>query len=557
MKLGDNQYRGGRYPKKHVKADIIILGCSLPGIVAAHKLKTEFGDTMAIVVLDLAAPVREASKCNVVFLGEREERIEDDSSEEGNVIKAPHTHVANNVTRHYIDMYSKMFSIPIPDYIIEPHYPDKPLNKLFQHVDGQTANCITSYHNFDYLNVWERFELNQYQNSLDSIVREVFQINIVSTDHGTKRLLYYDQTSMEKHICDSLLFPNSKDTMRTIVRLVCGASADTISVLFYLHQCYRTSSSRNHVDGDNTKFREKLLGYCRKRLANILQQSIADITLRTKSIKQIRTYSDEEVILETMKGDSDYICNLLAMALRPDELYNIRVEERLLSDTQAEIIKAMKHGSAKKFLIQYEENIWQAQGFSGDILSLQGPILWAMERPQMSTTGRMDRYASLIGYLKVGEDDTGDSKEQVLAQLVKLFGEEASTPTFYKETMINDIFIPRCGDYVTLTKLRYDETDAKFRHVEWGAMDIFADGDVAAALEAGHLAYLNLITSLRPQAQNFEDLSAMQMPTVLAHRSFSKLFSKINYYSGMRFTAFATAICIGWYLVRYYMRNRT
>ncbi|XP_013188013.1 uncharacterized protein LOC106132979 [Amyelois transitella] len=549
------EYYRGRSSKKHVKADVIILGCSLPGIVVAHKLKSEFGDTMAIVVLDLVGPTRvNASKCNVVFLGELDEDNDEANSENGDR-KDPHTHAFDNVTRHYIDMYSTMFSIPIPDYIIEPHYPEKPLNKVFQHTNGETVNCVTSYHNFDYLSFWERFELKQYQHRLDNITREVFQVNIISTESERKQLLYYDQTTMEKHICDTLLFTNSKDVMRTIVRLVCGASADTISVLFYLHQCYRTSSTKNLVDGDNTRFREKLLGYCRKRLANILQQSVADITLRTKSIKQIRTYSDEEVILETMKGDSDYICNLLAMALRPDELYNIRVEDQLLSDTQAEILKAMKRGMAKKFLIQYEENIWQAQGYSGDILSLQGPILWAMERPQMSTTGRMDRYASLVGYLKVGDNFENDSKEQVITQLVKLFGPHAETPVSYRETNISDVFIPRCGDYVSLSKLRRDESEVKSRHVDWGALDIFAEGDVAAALEAGHLAYLNLITSLRPQAQTFEDLSGMQMPTVLTYNPFSKWCSKINYISGMQFTVIATAFYVGMHLVRSYFKK--
>ncbi|XP_059056294.1 uncharacterized protein LOC131850136 [Achroia grisella] len=540
-------HRPSKNNKKSIKADVIILGCSLPGIVTAHKLKRKFGDTMAIVVLDLVGPSRTPSKCNVAFL----EDFDDDTTEleEDNTVKQ----VADNVARHYITMYSKDFNIPLPDAILMPENTKTKLSKLFQHLNGSTVECLSDYHDFDYLNIMERFELNQYQALLDQSVIDVFQTNRSDTKINRKRLLYYDKTTMERHICDALLFSTSREIMRTIVRLVCGAPPDTISVLFYLHQCYRTSSTRNHLDGDNTRFREKLLGYCRQRLSSKLQKSIADITMPTKSIKEIRTYSDEQVILETMKGDTNYVCNLLAMALRPDQLLKIKFEDQLLTKEQASITSQMSEGRAKKFLIQYEQNIWRPQGYSGDILSIQGPIIWAMEKPKLSTTGSTDKYAAIVGYLMVRDsDDDDDSKDAVIAQLVKLFGEEAANPVNYKETNIADVFVPRCGDYVALRKFT---SGGRTGFLEWGALDIFADGDVAASLEAGHTAYLHLLSCLRPQAQTYEDVSTAEWPTLLRHGPFERWLAEINCKSGIHFFVYTAAICIGLHLIRAYMRK--
>ncbi|KAG6441912.1 uncharacterized protein LOC115448572 [Manduca sexta] len=537
----------GKGTKKSIKADIIILGCTLPGIVTAHKLKRRFGNTMDIVVLDLVGPQRSASKCNVAF-----QALDDETDKENNPDSQDDTtrQLVNNVAKYYLAKYAKEFSIPLPEVIITPEKVRSPLSKLFQHRNGQTVECAKDFHDFDYLSFVERFEMRQYQTLLDQSMKNLFQTR-ADTKYERMRLHYYDQTTMEKHICDALLFSTSREIMRNTVRLVCGAPASSVSVLFYLHQCHRTCGARNHLDGDNTKFREKLLGYCRKRLANKLQQSIADITLSAKSITEIRTYSDEQVVLETMKGETNYVCNLLAMALRPDQLNTIQVEGQLLSEQQADLTGSMKPGRAKKFAIQYEENFWRKQGYSGDILSIRGPIIWAMEKPRMSGTGSSERYFSLIGYLKV-RDDNIDSQEAVIEQLIKLFGDEAATPVSYKERDVADLFIPRCGDFVALKTMTRDSTP---KYLEWGALDIFADGDVAAALEAGHTAYLNLLTCLRPQAMTFEDLSTAEWPIVLNEKPLKRWLAHINVISTMHFVVFTAALCIGVRLLRSYIRK--
>lgn len=545
MKI-DNRFQATG--KSNIKADVIILGCTLPGIVTAHKLKTKFGNSMEIVVLDLAATQKSVSKYNVAF--QKDDKDEDTSGEECDVSKEKQ--LLDNVTRYYLSKFAEEFKIPLPDSIIGPRRVTTLLNKVFQYENGSTVECNTDFQNFDYLSFLEKFEINQYFALLDQSMKDLF-LNLINTENERKKLLYYDRTTMEKHLTDALLFETSRNIIRTTVHLICGAPTTTVSVLFYLHQCYRTNSSRNHLDGDNTRVREKLLGYCRKRLANKLQKSIADITLTAKSIKEIRTHADEQVILETIKGDKNYVCNLLAMALKPDQLNDIQVEERLLSEYHAEIIKSMTQGKARKFLVQYEENFWSHQGYSGDILSIRGPIIWAMEKPRLSTTGSLDKYAALVGYL-IAREEKDDLKEAVIEQLVKLFGEEAAVPVTYKETDIADVFIPRCGDYVALRRLT---NKGCFKNLEWGALDVFADGDVASALEAGNAAYLHLLSYLRPQAQTYEDLTTGEWPHTLCDSAFEKWKAKLNIMSGLRFVMYSTVFIVGVSILKSYFRKTT
>ncbi|KAJ8735895.1 hypothetical protein PYW07_007515 [Mythimna separata] len=576
--------------KTSIEADVIVLGCTLPGLVAAHKLLRKFGDTMDIVLLDLHTGPRRRSKGNVAFM----DIAHDDSDEDLEGQRRDRDdytarQILDNITRLYLQQYAKDLRVPLPDAIVypegvaetitlfqdddisldesadleqDPYEVDSkvslpslgrfnPLQKLFQYANGSKVEFLSNVHDFEYLNLFEKFELNQYQTYLDRRMADLFQTSNIhlESDSDRQQLLYYDQTSMETNICETLLFSTSREIMRLIVRLVCGAPAHSVSLLFYLHQCYRTSSAKNHLGGINTRFREKLLGHCRKRLTCKLHKSVAEITMKAKSIKGIRKYS-KHVILETIKGET-YSCNLLAMALKPEELHNIKVEDKLMSQETERITKDLKPGVAKKFTIQYEKNFWYTKGYSGDIFSMRGPIIWAMEEPNLSTTGASSKYSTLIGFLKVREGED-DCKEAVLEQLVNMFGEEASSPVSYRETIMTDVYVPRCGDYVALRRLL---TKGSPKFLEWGALDIFGDGDVASALEAGHTAYLSLMGCLRPQAQTFDDVIACDWPTFLSEVPTKRWLAQINVYSAIKLTAFTAALGIGMYLLRSYMRK--
>lgn len=544
-KKGDKSYRTNRAPKNSIKADVIILGCSLPGIVTAHKLKKKFGDTMDIMVLDLSTTIRQISKGNVAFHSDHINSDPDDTEVTTTIIQ-------ENIhrTKFFLTKYALDFNIPIPTAILG-HRIDEPDIKIFQHVNGLCVNLNSNYHDFEYLNFLERFELKQYQRLLDYWMECLFKTNAAPTASEQKSLLYYDQTSMEKHLSGELFFATSKEIMRTTVRLVCGASPKHVSVLFFLHQCFRTRSCTNHLDGDNARIREKLLSYCRKRLATKLLQSTADITLRAKPITEIRTYSNQEVILETMLGETNYICNLLAMALSPEQLNEITVETRLMSDSEVTITERMMKGRIKSFLIQYEINIWRNRGYSGDIVSVRGPIMWAIERPRLSGTGATEKYASLIGYLNVQNFET-NYKHEVVEQLVMLFGEEARNPTLYSEKNVNDILVPGLGDYLKLYRMTVQNNS---KYLVWAAFDIFADGDVAASIDAGHRAYLHLISLLRPQSKNFEDVVMGEWPTTLQEWPFVRAVKTTSIIGAVQYLIYGAALVYGLRLLRSYFRR--
>ncbi|KAI5645078.1 hypothetical protein NE865_03052 [Phthorimaea operculella] len=536
----------------HIKADVIILGCSLPGIVAAHNLKKKFGDTMDIVVLDLVdiqtKTKRKGTGVSVAFQDYIEDAFDNDEEESSakppTLVTSQQNIIRDHVTHFFLDRYSDEFNIPIPGYL-QLEKIKSPLLKLFQDINGSKFTCTESYQKYLYLGYLERFELLQYQTLLDLSMTNLFQPFDSKTESDLQRELDLDQTTMETHMSTKLYSGTSKDIMRTIVELVCGVTADKISVLFFLHQCFHVSSSKNLVDGDNIRLREKILGHFRKRLLHQLQQSIADITVSTKPIKEIRTFADQQLVLEPEIGETDYICKLLAMALRPDQVRNIVIKNNLVPEKEMNVISAMVQGQIKKFIIEYKTNFWEPLGYSGEILSVRGPIVWAMQRPTMTTTRDTDTHSALIGYLKV-DCNISDSKQQVVEQLVNLFGEEAANPRRFTEYIVRGLTVPRIEEYTILRKLL---TDNSTKSVEWGALDIFAEGDMPSAVEAGHAAYVHLLRVLRPQAVTYDDI-AYGLPPHRLYEPFDVIGASVNVLSTTKVLLVCVALVAAFTMIR-------
>ena len=95
----------------------------------------------------------------------------------------------------------------------------------------------------------------------------------------------------------------------------------------------------------------------------------------------------------------------------------------------------------------------------------------------------------------------------------------------------------------------------KPKYVEWGALDIFADGDVAAALEAGHTAFIHLVSSLRPQAQTYEDMSVIEWPIILNENPFQQILSQVTITSSLRLLVYSAAAFLGIQIIKSYMRS--
>ncbi len=74
-------------------------------------------------------------------------------------------------------------------------------------------------------------------------------------------------------------------------------------------------------------------------------------------------------------------------------------------------------GHARKYVVAYAEPFWRAKGLSGFVFSHSGPLA---EIHDVST----EEEGALFGFVRQGVD-TQEIEEAVIAQLVRLFGEEA------------------------------------------------------------------------------------------------------------------------------------
>ena len=93
-----------------------------------------------------------------------------------------------------------------------------------------------------------------------------------------------------------------------------------------------------------------------------------------------------------------------------------------------------------KLVATYSSAFWREKGLNGDAISHQGPLA---EIHDASPAG--DRGGALFGFAQVGAARQPGFREAAIAQLVRLFGQEAATP--------DDVFIKDWGmDPETATK---------------------------------------------------------------------------------------------------------
>ena len=88
--------------------------------------------------------------------------------------------------------------------------------------------------------------------------------------------------------------------------------------------------------------------------------------------------------------------------------------------------------SQAKFVAVYDKPFWREQGFSGDAMSHIGPLREIHDASTNDVPERKTRYA-LFGFVGVDANYRKDNQQQVIEacvqQLVRLFGEDASSPS--------------------------------------------------------------------------------------------------------------------------------
>jgi len=133
------------------------------------------------------------------------------------------------------------------------------------------------------------------------------------------------------------------------------------------------------------------------------------------------------------KIDTEIICRQVIMAAPVRAiLENVKINPQLDTARQAELeAVATWMAGHSKVVVEYETPFWREAGFSGDVISQVGPMSELHDASSDSNHTHPQAFA-LFGFLGVAPPTRMQHAEQlpelILAQLVRIFGDQASKP---------------------------------------------------------------------------------------------------------------------------------
>lgn len=131
--------------------------------------------------------------------------------------------------------------------------------------------------------------------------------------------------------------------------------------------------------------------------------------------------------------DTEIICRQLVVAAPVRAvLENVKITPQLDTARETELgAVATWMAGHSKVVLEYETPFWREAGFSGDVISQVGPISEIHDASSNDNNARSQAFA-LFGFLGVAPAARKQHAEQlpelILAQLVRIFGDQASKP---------------------------------------------------------------------------------------------------------------------------------
>ena len=247
----------------------------------------------------------------------------------------------------------------------------------------------------------------------------------------------------------------------------------------------------NQLDGPSGRLRHGM-----HALAVHLAEQLPTGVVRTSvAVQSIRRVPDR---LEIVAGDETLTARHVVLAV-PPALATRAIE---LADLEPEItaVAAMTPvwmGATVKVVVQYQTPFWRADGLAGAGFSYIGPL-----REIHDMSGPDGQPAALFGFASPGPGQPAPSADEVLAQLVAMFGPTAGEPTavhvadWPSETHTSPSDVHTLTDYGTYGHAVYQQPSMGGR-LHWASTETSVDtpGHVEGALAAAERAAHQILTS--------------------------------------------------------------
>jgi monoamine oxidase len=240
----------------------------------------------------------------------------------------------------------------------------------------------------------------------------------------------WDSHSVETWLTTRLKGSGSRALIRLLSQMVFCAEPRELSFLYFLSYLHagqgpvRLSSIRGGAQQDRFVDGAQAMSLA---LARRLPEGAVRLSSPVRAIRQ----DAHGVSVATRDGEHRALRAIVALppALQVEIEFSPALPRRRL-----ELVTHMPMGSVIKCVIAYARPFWRERGLSGEALSDAGPL-----RATFDDTSHDGAHAALVGFI-VGDEakaahlrSRDERRRAVIAQLVRLFGDAASTPSAYTD----------------------------------------------------------------------------------------------------------------------------
>jgi monoamine oxidase len=217
--------------------------------------------------------------------------------------------------------------------------------------------------------------------------------------------------------------------MDAAVRTVFGAEAVDLSALYFLMYVNAGGGFMKLVEVEGGAQQDRLIGGAQTLSEGIAKELGESVVLDTPVRKLVQGKEGVDVVCDGRTFEAR-----LAIVAVPPALAGRIDYEPMVSVARDQVTQRFAMGATVKVLVTYEFAFWRKSGFSGEVVSSDGPLSTVFDN-----TSHDGRQAALVGFIvgaqarQWSSQPMADRQRRVIGALTRYFGDDAKNFTDYHE----------------------------------------------------------------------------------------------------------------------------
>jgi len=270
--------------------------------------------------------------------------------------------------------------------------------------------------------------LLELQRVLSKVERMSAAIDLDAPERS-KRAETYDAETLEGFKRRSIHSRAVRELLDAAVRVVFGAEPCDLSMLHFLFYLRSGGGLMRLIEIEKGAQERRFVGGA-QQVSIRMAAALGDRVRTSAPVRRI----DQDASGVTVRGDGFEVRAKRCVVAVPPALAGRIEYSPALPAPRDQLTQRMPMGATVKCIALYERPFWRARGLSGEGVANRGPASVVFDN-----TTHDAAQASLLAFVVGGPAKTwstrseADRKSAILAQLARMFGDEALSPTDYVE----------------------------------------------------------------------------------------------------------------------------